>query len=88
MARYLFVALACGLSIAVAAPVTSAAPKTVTAPKTGNAPTTDKGKGTTSNQKKPGKTCNDLGPGSQAFKDCIQTQAHEGQTGKAKGRNK
>jgi hypothetical protein len=36
--------------------------------------------------KKPGKTCDTLAPGSSAHKDCIQSQAHIGQTDKGKGK--
>jgi len=36
--------------------------------------------------KKPGKTCGSLGPGSTNFKDCVQTQAHTGQSNNGKGK--
>jgi hypothetical protein len=39
-------------------------------------------------EKKPGKNCNSLGPGSSAFKDCVQAQAHIGQSDNGKGKGK
>ena len=41
-------------------------------------------------QKKPGQTCDSLAHGSAAYKQCIQTQAHSGQSnnGKGKGQSK
>jgi hypothetical protein len=45
-------------------------------------------KAAVASQKKPGKTCHAQGPGSSAFKDCIQTQAHTGQSNNGKGKGK
>ncbi len=44
----------------------------------------------TESQKKPGKTCDNLARGSDVYKQCIQTQAHTGQSdnGKGKGQSK
>lgn len=40
----------------------------------------------TESQKKPGKTCGNLARGSADYKQCIQTQAHTGQSNKGKGK--
>jgi len=80
--------LALAAALAVAAPAGAFAQKTEPTPKTVIAPPTEHGKGASSSEKKPGKSCHGLDPGSQAFKDCIQKRAHEGDAGKGKGMNK
>ena len=42
----------------------------------------------TESSKKPGKSCDNLTRGSADYKQCIQTQAHIGQTDKDKGKGK
>ena len=76
MKRVLAASLALGLLIPLVSTGAFAAPKNDTA--------------TAASQKKPGKTCHSDTPGSSTFKDCIQTQAHSGQSdnGKGKGQSK
>jgi hypothetical protein len=57
----------------------------------GAAPPTDKDKGHAAkaeNDKKPGKSCDSVKQGTDAYKDCIAAAAHDGKTPPAKGKDK
>jgi hypothetical protein len=68
--------LSAAVALALLAPLVSGAASA--------APKNDKA--VVASEKKPGKTCHSQGPGSSAFKDCIQTQAHTGQSDNGKGK--
>ena len=71
MKRRYIAALALALIVPAASASVSAAPKNDNA--------------IVQSEKKPGKTCDTLARGSSAYKQCIQTQAHTGQTDNGKG---